>query len=652
MNGVSLINIVAALLQLFVPSYALRLVRRFGAARVGWFVATAFICLALIHLLQPFRSHSGLMPGQMPNLVFALASGLLLIGMTHLETLLSERVQLKRQEKDMQVALEAKVAERTAELTAANRELLADIACREQKEKALRESETQYRYLFAEIPQPMWIFDLRSLKFLAVNQAALRHYGMDYPEFMSLTAKDLMPAGAVPAFLQDVAKPCLRAETRGVWQLCKKDLSVREMEITALDMKFGGCPARLVLAQDITQSRHRECQQMREQHSQIIGRVAGGFAHHFNNILTIIEGHSSLLLRDCQDPKITEQLGQISTAADRAATLTKQLIAAGGRQLIRPEPVDLHDVIRAQTQLFKRLVGERIEIKSSLAPTLPLVLAERRLLEHMLVHLVLNARDALADGGVIEIQTSSLRLNEAQSKRHPDAKVGEFVRINVKDNGCGMSPEVQAHLFEPFFTTHDIGRGTGLGLASIQGEVKQLSGWIEFSSEPGVGSEFCIFLPRAVKPAAEVVRPAAQAPAPARRGTILLVEPDDRARGVARFILNRQGYHVIEADCAHIALVLWEGQSGNIDLVITDTSLGDTSGREFVDGLRATRPDLKVLFTAHPPAEGAENVERCADEAEFAKPYTPDKLLQAVQAAWPTPLQRASVKPAQPACVV
>jgi CheY-like chemotaxis protein len=191
-----------------------------------------------------------------------------------------------------------------------------------------------------------------------------------------------------------------------------------------------------------------------------------------------------------------------------------------------------------------------------------------------------------------------------------------------------------------------------LGLASVQGEVQQLSGWIEFSSEPGVGSEFCIFLPRAVKPAAEVVRPAAQAPAPAQRGTILLVEPDDRARGVARFILNRQGYHVIEADCAHIAQVLWEGQSGNIDLVVTDTSLGDTSGREFVDGLRATRPDLKVLFTAHPPAEGDENVERCADQAEFAKPYTPDKLLQAVQAAWPTPLQRARVKPAQPAYVV
>ena len=646
MNGFGFFNIAAGLLQLFVPSYALRLVRRFGAPRVGWFIVAAFVSLALLHLLQPARLYLGAISVHTPNVIFALASGLLLIGMTHLETLLSERAQLKRQQQEVQAALEAKVNERTAELAETNRELAEEIARREQKEKALRESEAQYRFLFAEMPQPMWIFDLRTLQFLTVNQAALRCFGMDYQEFMALTAKDLLAANAVAAFLEDAAKPCTRGQSRGVWQHCRKDLSVRALEITARDLKFGGRPARLVLAQDVTQVHPHELGRSRDENCEIIGRVAGGFAHHFNNILTIIDGHTNLLLRDSHDPKTTAQLTQIAAAANRAATLTRQLVAAGGRQLVRPEPVDLNAVIQTQDQLLKRLVGGRIAIQTTLAETLPLVLAERKILEHILIHLILNAREALSEGGSIEIRTSCTRFNESQANQHPDAKPGEFVQLTVRDNGCGMTPEIQAHVFEPFFTTHDIGKGTGLGLASVHGEVKQLSGWIEFSSRVGVGTEFSIFLPCAPKVAAEPIRQTPQASATAWRGTVLLVEPEDRARAVARYLLNRQGYRVIEADSMKVAEVLWEGQCGKIDLLLTDLNLGDSSGQELVRRLRQTRPDLNVVFAANPSPEGEENEELYVAGAEIiAKPYNQEKLLKALQAAWPKTSERTLVSP-------
>src|SRR6266404_5989137 len=236
MNSFAFFNVVAGVLQLTVPSYALRLVRRFGAQRVGWFIVAAFASLGLLHMLQPGRAfHFGLTSGLMSNAVFALTSGLLLLGMTHLETLLSERVQLHREEQQLHASFEVKVAQKMTELRETNRELVEEIARREQREKAVKESETQYRFLFADNPQPMWLFDLRSLRFLAVNQAALRHYGMNYEEFMALTAQDLVPANAVAAFLQDVAKPCIRVESRGLWQHCRRDLSTIDVELSAVD---------------------------------------------------------------------------------------------------------------------------------------------------------------------------------------------------------------------------------------------------------------------------------------------------------------------------------------------------------------------------------------------------------------------------------
>ena len=644
MNSLAFFNVVAAVLQLTVPSYALRLVRRFGAQSVGWFIVAAFAALGLLHLLQPPRTvHFGVAPGLVANAAFALTSGLLLLGMTHLETLLSERVQLHREEQKLHAAFQAKVAEKMTELRETNLELVEEIARREQREKALRESETQYRFLFADNPQPMWLFDLRSLRFLAVNQAALRHYGMSYDEFMALSAQELVPANAVAAFLQDVARPCSRVESRGLWQHYRKDLSLIEVELSAVDLKFAGCPARLVVAHDVTQRRLDEVESLRKQNAETIGRLAGGFAHHFNNILTIIDGQANLLLRNPQDAKTAEQLGQITSAANRAAALTRQLVAAAGRQSLRPEPVDLKSVIENQTQTLRRLVGDRIVIQKILGANLPRVLAEARVIEQTLINLILNARDAIPTSGTIQIDTSFVRLNAVQAKRHPDAKPGDFVRLGVRDTGCGIAPEVQARLFEPFFTTHDIGKGPGLGLASIYGSVRQLSGWVEFKTEVGTGTEFLVFFPCA---------PGSAAPAQehshttivAKRGTVLLLEPDDRARGVARYILNREGYHVIEADSGNIAELLWEGQATKVDLALIEVNLPGITGPELVERLRQTRPDLQVVYMATPGPEGEASASGSLKDSVFvAKPYTSDKLLEALKVAWPKTSERKMV---------
>jgi two-component system, cell cycle sensor histidine kinase and response regulator CckA len=300
-------------------------------------------------------------------------------------------------------------------------------------------------------------------------------------------------------------------------------------------------------------------------------------------------------------------------------------------------------VIENQSQTLRRLVGDGIVIQKILGANLPLVLAEVRVIEHTLIHLILNARDAMPTSGTVQIDTSFVRLNAVQAKRHPDAKPGDFVRLGVRDTGCGIAPEVQGRLFEPFFTTHDIGKGTGLGLASIYGSVRQLSGWVEFKTEVGAGTEFLVFFPCAPGSAAPAQK-GSHTTILAKRGTVLLLEPDDRARGVARYILNRHGYHVIEADSANTAELLWEGQATKVDLALMEVNLPGITGPELVERFRQTLPDLQVVYMATPAPEGEASASVSLKDLVFvAKPYTPDNLLDALQAAWPKTSERKIV---------
>ncbi|HWI58520.1 MAG TPA: PAS domain S-box protein, partial [Bacillota bacterium] len=355
MTFLGILSLIAGALQLTVPSYALRLVRLFGTRPVGWFLVAAFSSLALVHLLKPLAVlGAGPTAGVSLELVCALASMLLLIGMGHMEILLSERQQAQRQEQRRRSEWERQVNEQTANLTKANQELLQEIALRAQAHQTLQESEAQYRFLFLEHPQPVWIFDLRSFRFLAVNQAALRLCGFTAQEFLALTVRELLPSKVVPAFLQDAAKPCTTATFRGLWPCYKKDRTLVEVEMTALDLRYDQCPARLILATDVSLRQQRERDSRQAQKMKIIRQVAAGVAHHFSDLLTRVDNQIHLVLQKPQDPKVPEQLQQISAAANRAAALNRQLLIIGGRHPITKELLDINGLLENLTPMIRR----------------------------------------------------------------------------------------------------------------------------------------------------------------------------------------------------------------------------------------------------------------------------------------------------------
>jgi PAS domain S-box-containing protein len=473
----------------------------------------------------------------------------------------------------------------------------------------------------------MWILDVRSSRFAAANKAALEQYGFSADELAARTVYDILPAQTAAAFLRDIARPSAGPVSRGLWQHCRKDRTLIDVEVTAIDLNHGNAPARLVIANDIGQRRSDEERERQIQKMEMIGQLAGGVANHFDDLLKTIEGRTSLLIQNEKAADCIEQLNDVSAAVGRATALTRQLLIASGRQSITLEPLELNGLLQGLSQMLRRLLGEKILLQNTYSAQMPLVLGNRQLLEHIIVNLILNARDAMQLGGTLTIHTSAARFAAGQVSGHPDAKAGEFVRLTVRDTGCGMPPEVQTRLFEPFFTTKEPGKGTGLGLASVYGAVKQQAGWIEFTSAPGSGTELRIFLPCA--PATAVVTPP-RSHAQDKK-VILLVESEPRARGLAHMALNWHGYRVIEADCPSTALMFWHASKPKPDMLIADTILSDgTTGGEFAEQLRNNKVDLKVLFIGAP--ESSAQTTGLPNGSKFlSRPFNPKELVDAVQ---------------------
>ena len=630
MNGVGIWGVIAGLLQLTIPPYAFRLVRLFGAQRVGWFLFSVFMSLGVMHLLEPFKHVPGAGFGTSLDVMYAIGSVLLLIGMGHVESLFKERLHAADKEKRLRRELDKAVKEKTAELARANEELVEEVSRRAENERVLRESEAQYRYLFLENPQPMWVFDLRTFQFLAVNKAALNHYGYTEQEFMALSARDLLPTEeAVTAFMADSAAPCLGGAARGCWRHCKKDGSEVDVEIIARDLKHRGYPARLILARDIGQQLWHEQEMLHGQKMETIGRVAAGVAHHFNDTLAVIQGNTELLQK--RQGGAGEELDQILSAVRRGNSITRQLAAVGREQTFNPEPLDLSFLIQKLNKTLRRLLGEYTEIEYAAGANVPAVLADAHALESLIVNLVLNGRDAVSNRGKLTLSTAAVRISSQEALRHYDAREGEFVCLKLRDTGCGMTPEVQAQLFEPFFTTKEGGKALGLGLASVYGIARQHSGWVECRSQQGQGTEFRVFFPCAPQSVTATVR-SAQAVKALEKQTILLIEPNDQMRAVARFILDRAGYCVVEADSASLAVTLWEARAARIDLVITETFLPDgASGWSLAEQLRRTKPELKIVYSHDGDApDGTKDANELQGLPLIPKPYTAEKLLQTI----------------------
>jgi PAS domain S-box-containing protein len=489
-------SLVLSLLPCLIPPYALRLSRLFGTKRVGWALFAVFTLLAALQLMRSWQPLGlGLDPSLTADFLNFLVPVLLLVSMIHIEMLWRERLRVEAEEKRLRSELELQVKQRTTDLDQANESLQREISLRRQGEEELRKSKEQYRFLFEENPQPMWIYDLASLRFLAYNSAVLRHYGFSRTEFKELTIKNLCLPSDVQAVLADSALPSPEAQRRGLWRHCRKDGNPIDVEIAVLDLNYAGCAARLVLAQDVTAQRQLQKQLLQAQKAEVTSRLAGGVADRFNWLIEVIAGEAGALAARCQDPDASESLKRIAATAGCAGELTRQLLALVGRHPMELQAVSLNALLDAQVLKLGHLLGQNILLETMYPDDLPPIAADPAVVEQMLYNLVLNAREAMPNGGTLSLSTTLVPLDESHTRQHEDARPGTFVCLTVSDTGCGMTPEVQARLFEPFFTTKETGKSIGLGLATVHSLIKQHGGWIEVSSQPGAGSRFMVFFP-------------------------------------------------------------------------------------------------------------------------------------------------------------
>jgi PAS domain S-box-containing protein len=389
------------------------------------------------------------------------------------------------------------------------------------------------------------------------------------------------------------------------------------------------------IARDVSERKRLEAQLRQAQKMEAVGRLAGGIAHDFNNLLTAILGYSDLaLLGLAPSSREHAHIGEVHKAAERAASLTRQLLTFSRKQAVALRPVDPHAVLADLGPMLHRVLGEDVELEFRLQPDAGLVLADPGQLEQLVLNLAVNARDAMPRGGTLTLETSAVTVAADDPTLLEGSSPGPYVQLLVRDTGVGMTDEVKAHLFEPFFTTKEEGKGTGLGLAMVFATVKQGRGHLQVVSEPGRGATFLIRLPRVERlPESPPPVAAVRAVAPSRGSeTILLVEDEERVRALLRAVLQQQGYTLLEAGRGNEALALGEQQSGPIHLLVTDVVMPGMSGHEVAGRLADRHPELKVLYLSGHADDviGRHGVEQ-AEAAFLQKPFSPEALLRKVR---------------------
>jgi nitrogen-specific signal transduction histidine kinase/CheY-like chemotaxis protein len=383
---------------------------------------------------------------------------------------------------------------------------------------------------------------------------------------------------------------------------------------------------------DITE---RKCLEQQFRHSQkmeAVGRLAGGVAHDFNNLLTIITGYGQMLQRNLEPgSSMRAYAEEVLKSGERAASLTRQLLAFSRRQDFSPRGLDLNTLVRNTENMLHRLIGEDIELATILATGLGLVRGDPGQIEQVIFNLAVNARDAMPNGGNLTLETANVELDETDAHGHIPIKPGSYVMLAVTDTGCGMDPPTQAHIFEPFFTTKEPGKGTGLGLATVYGIVKQHGGNIWVDSEPGQGTAFKIYLPRVEMDAAKVEERRAGARELRGSETILVVEDDQAVRSLVVRLLRSMGYWVLEASRVDEALMVCVRHKGPVHLLLTDVVMPQMSGRDLLGHIRPLRPDIRVLFTSGYTEEALHRRPLEQDAAFLQKPFTEEALARKVR---------------------
>jgi hypothetical protein len=495
-----------------------------------------------------------------------------------------------------------------------------------------READRRYRLVFQANPQPMWIFDAETLEFLAVNDAAIKHYGYSREEFLSMNIMDIHPAEDPPG-LPMAVQPGRRQEA-AFTRHQRRDGTVMDVELVSHELEMDGRRARLVLATDISDRartraalHHSEEQLRQAQRLDAVGRLADGVAHDFNNILTTIRGFGDMLFRQMaeNDPRRADA-DQIRKAADRGVLLTGQLLAFGQRQVPNPRQLDLHQVIRSMEGLIRRLLGADIQLDLRLLPGTAMLRMDPGHLEQLLVNIILNARDAMPQGGILTVETVERQIGAGARARR--VRPGPYVLLAIRDTGAGMDGEVRAHLFEPFHTADPRQQRAGLGLSIVYGIVRDNGGVVRVSSEPGQGTTVKVYLPKAEPDEIEAEGPGAL------RGneTVLVVEDEDGVRELVRKVLVEHGHAVLTARHGRDALLLAERYERPIDLVVTDVVMPEMGGGELVERLTALRPDLKSLYiSGYTNDEVLRRGVHGTQSSFLHKPFTSEGLMQVVR---------------------
>ncbi len=511
---------------------------------------------------------------------------------------------------------------------------VTDISERKQAEESLLASEARYRALFEQSPFAKFLYDDATLRFLAVNETAIRAYGYSRAEFLAMKVDDLWPRKDVPAFLANLRAMVPGTTTgRGSRRHRKKDGRVIDVEVTIHEFNFGSSSCRLAIALDVTERNRMEEQLRQSQKMEAIGNLAGGIAHDFNNLLSVILSYSELLTATLKpgDP-MRDDLEEIFGAGQRAADLTRQLLAFSRQQILQPRLIDLNGVIGGVAKMLRRLVGEDVELTLVSGSGLGTVNADPGQVEQVLMNLVVNARDAMPTGGKLTVETANVQLDADYAAAHTEVEPGAYVMLAVTDTGSGMDAATRGRIFEPFFTTKEAGKGTGLGLSTVFGIVRQSGGHIWVYSEPGEGTAIKVYLPQAnpAHASASPVIPEIRT----RRGseTILLVEDEESVRALARSILERHGYLVLEAQTGGDALLICEQHKATIHVLLTDVVMPRMSGRALAERLGALRPEMKVLYmSGYTDDSIVRHGILDSDVAFLQKPITPDLLTRRVR---------------------
>ncbi|HTE16788.1 MAG TPA: ATP-binding protein, partial [Armatimonadota bacterium] len=383
---------------------------------------------------------------------------------------------------------------------------------------------------------------------------------------------------------------------------------------------------------DITTRKLLEEQLAQSQKMEAVGRLAGGVAHDFNNMLAVINGYSELCLSMLPpESPLSPSLEEIRKAGNRASALTRQLLAFSRKQLLKMQPLDLNDVAQNMSKMLRRLIGDHIDLQYALSPSPACIKADLSQTEQVIMNLVVNARDAMPAGGTLSVAVHAEELRAAAEAVGQMAPPGRYVALSIRDTGAGMEKALIPHIFEPFFTTKPVGEGTGLGLAMVLGIVQQSGGYIQVSSRPGEGTLFRILFPALEQPQVDGSPPAA-APLPGGTETVLLVEDDEAVRGLVRTVLQMHGYTVLEAADAGDALLLCERHRDSIDLVLTDMVMPGLSGNEVVELLREYGAPFKVLYMSGYTDDAVVRRGVLTAEMELIqKPFTPDALARKVR---------------------